>query len=133
MYQGEKGRKAYQDSLRETGNLGNEGKAWSAESTKDTPSKDAVDPKTVARWLVNPANRREQIYGVIYFYQKDWFVYDGLFCDIATALNALVKEMFISNDVVGYRAFVVRKALQALHDPGYIEFDEKPWEMKDGI
>jgi hypothetical protein len=111
MYQGEEGRKAYGKH--------DAGGAWSFDNTK-------VNPALAMEWLTKPTNRFEQIWGVIYFYHMDWN-----HMALPTALGSLCKEMFINGDVHGYRAFVVRKALQSLQDPGFIEFGEKPWEMKD--
>lgn len=109
MYQGEEGRKAY-------GPQRDNGKAYSVEK---------IDPVESLLWLTAPKNRLQQIWGVIMFYHPDW---TGM--DIPTALGSLVKEMFIDNDVHGYRAFVVRKALQALQNPGHIEYAAAPWDMK---
>lgn len=74
--------------------------------------------------LLNPENRREQIMGVIEYYLRENEI-DAL-RTIPAALNHVALVMFSSKhgtDCSGYRAYIVRKALNELASVGQIDYD----------
>lgn len=127
MYIGEKGRKAYQESNPRP----DEHKVWTAEQIKQENERKHPEPNDRIKWLTKPANRFEQIWGVIYFYQPEVWLTMHPTLALTMALESVMKDMFISGDVHGYRAFVIRRAMQSLRNPGYIDFHADPWEMND--
>lgn len=73
--------------------------------------------------LLNPQSKQEQIMGVLEFYLRENEL--DFLRTIPAALNHVALVMFASkdgNDCHGYRANVVRKALNELASTGQIDY-----------
>lgn len=82
------------------------------------------------RMLTDPQNKREQITGVIFYYlTPEEIDHNPMF---AVCLERIALIMFRSDDAsdcLGYRAFVVRNALNELAKNGQIDYTGPLYEM----